>query len=79
MAPTTISAKISRERELRWMEQNRTLADAYRGQWVCLEGEQLLASSPDFSRLLAETRAKGIAIPFIVYVPERVENDSFNL
>ncbi len=79
MEAATIAAKISRERELRWMEQNQALADKYRGQWVCIEGEHLLAASSYFSVLLAETRAKDVTVPFIVYVPERVENDLFNL
>jgi hypothetical protein len=39
--------------ELRWLDANWT---AYRGEWVALEGERLLAHSPDLSQVVAVLR-----------------------
>jgi hypothetical protein len=42
-----------RASELRWLEANWT---AYRGEWVALEGERLLAHSPDLDKVVAVLR-----------------------
>jgi len=56
-----------REREMRWFadEQNRA---KYGGQWVALDGDQLLSHGEDLRQVYAEARAKGVESPFTGYV-----------
>jgi hypothetical protein len=44
-----VSLEPDRSREERWLEEN---AQAYRNQWVALEGDTLLARAPTFSELM---------------------------
>jgi hypothetical protein len=56
-----------REREMRWFadEQNRA---KYGGQWVALDGEQLLSHRETLRQVYAEAKAKGVESPFTGYV-----------
>lgn len=56
-----------REREMRWFadEQNRA---KYGGQWVALDGDQLLSHGDDLRQVYAEAKAKGVEVPFTGYV-----------
>lgn len=45
---------VDRTREFRWLTSNGA---KYRGQWVALVGESLVASAATLTRLLAELRA----------------------
>ncbi len=53
--------------EMRWLadEQNRA---QYGGQWVALEGEQVLSHGEDLRRVYAEAQAKGVRVPFTSFV-----------
>lgn len=44
-----VSLEPDRSREERWLEEN---AEAYRNQWVALDGDTLLAHAPTFSELM---------------------------
>jgi hypothetical protein len=56
-----------REREMRWFaaEQNRA---KYGGQWVALDGDQLLSHGENLRQVYAEAKAKGVESPFTGYV-----------
>jgi len=56
-----------REREMRWFadEQNRA---KYGGQWVALDGDQLLSHGENLRQVYAEAKAKGVQSPFTGYV-----------
>lgn len=56
-----------REREMRWFadEQNRA---KYGGQWVALDGDQLLSHGENLRQVYAEANAKGVESPFTGYV-----------
>jgi hypothetical protein len=58
---------LHREREMRWLadEQNRA---KYGGQWVALEGEQVLSHGDDLRQVYAEAQAKGVRVPFTSFV-----------
>lgn len=45
---------VDRSPEFRWLKTN---ADVYRGRWVALDGESLIASSDSLKELLAQLRA----------------------
>jgi hypothetical protein len=75
MAPSNTARKRSeilksthRQREFEWM---RTHVDEMRrlaGQWVVVEGEEVVAHGKNALRVAAGARRKGIAVPFIFYV-----------
>lgn len=56
-----------REREMRWFADEQNCAK-YGGQWVALDGEQLLSHGTDLRQVYAEARAKGVEVPFTGYV-----------
>lgn len=59
----------AREREDAWRREHRQLLqDQFAGQWVVLEGEEIVAHSQDPAQAVSEARAKGIAVPFVFYV-----------
>jgi len=55
------------------MEWRRTHGDVllrYARQWVCLEGEQIVAHGRDVVRVVASARRQGVKIPYVFYVEE---------
>ena len=49
--------------ERRWLLHH---GQAYRGQWVALQGEALLSFGPTAVKVYQAARAKGIAAPYVV-------------
>jgi hypothetical protein len=59
----------SREREDAWRNSNREfLQSHFVGEWVVLEGEEIVAHSEDAAQAVGEARSKGVAVPFVFYV-----------
>lgn len=58
------------QRALRWIEENK---DKYLGQWVALDGDQLLAAGSDGKQVYAEAVAAGVEVPFLKRVIEEQE------
>lgn len=58
---------MDRVRERQWLKENWP---QYLGQWVCLEGEQLVSSGTDGHQVYAAAKAVGITVPFIVRVED---------
>ncbi len=50
---------------MKWIDDHRT---EYPGQWVCLDGDQLIGAGADGVQIHHEAAAKGIEIPFVVQV-----------
>lgn len=69
----------AREREALWLEHNKDVMKKFADYWVAIEGDHLIAASPDFGRVLEETRQRGIRVPFIVYVPPEIESNTLDL
>ena len=63
--PTSTKRHISRDREMRWLAENR---NEYVGQWVVVEGDRLIASGPDSREVFQAAKQAGIQIPFLVHV-----------
>jgi hypothetical protein len=57
----------SRLRESKWLSENWV---AYLGQFVCLEGNQLISSGTDPHQVYAQAKAAGIASPFMARVQD---------
>ncbi len=58
------------EQERAWVEAHR---DEYLGQWVALDGDQLLAHGTDAKKVYEAARAQGVEIPYIDRVEPKVE------
>ena len=59
----------SRDHELAWRHSHRDeLQRRFAGEWVVLEGEEVVAHSGDAAQAMEQARAKGIAVPFVFYV-----------
>lgn len=48
-----------------WIEQNKK---EYDGQWVCLDGDTLIAHGLDGHAVHREAKSKGIKVPFLVRI-----------
>lgn len=51
-----------RAREMKWIEEHK---HEYAGQWVALDGDRLIASSPIRAEISAAVKADGAKLPLI--------------
>ncbi len=61
-------AALRRERELAWRASHQGELRRYAGQWVVLEGEEIIAHGPDPAQSVFEARARGIESPYVFFV-----------
>ena len=55
-----------RQRETQWLQDNKDWLEAnHPGEWVALQGDELLAVGQDLQVVLETARQKGIEVPFI--------------
>jgi hypothetical protein len=58
-----------REREHAWLDANmRDLEENHAGQWVALQGDELIAVGDKLSDVLAAARSKGVENPLITAI-----------
>ena len=57
-----------RQRELEWIETHTDELRRLAGEWVVLEGEDLVAHGKNATSVVASARRKGIKVPFVFYV-----------
>ncbi len=57
-----------RRREDDWCRTHGDDLLAYAGQWIVLEGEEIIAHGGDPTELVRQARARGIASPYLFYV-----------
>ena len=62
-----IKLAYPREREMRWFADDRNRAK-YGGQWVALDGDQLLSHGENLRQVYTDAKAKGVESPFTGYV-----------
>lgn len=68
-------AELKNEREkfwqaMQWLDENR---QKYLGQWVCLDGDRLIAYGTDAVKLYKEAKEKGVEVPFVEHITEEKE------
>jgi predicted exporter len=51
--------------EREWLNENRA---AFAGQWVALDGDELLSHGTDGRQVYVEAKAKGVKVPFVVHL-----------
>ncbi len=59
-----------RRREQAWCRHHEEELEAYVGQWVVLEGEEIMAHGTDPARVVDQARERGIEIPYIFFIEE---------
>lgn len=59
-----------RRRELEWRQTHREELRQYAGEYVALEGEEIIAHDPDPLVVVAEARSRGIRGPYIFRIGE---------
>ncbi|MBI4455089.1 MAG: hypothetical protein HY644_04235 [Acidobacteria bacterium] len=57
----------TRTREVAWLNENQ---EGYRGQWVVVEGERVIAHGLDYLTVRRTAIHSGIEVPFIIHVPD---------
>lgn len=62
-----------RQTELEWLSKNKEMLRKYQGQWIGVEDTQLIAHSESAEEVFKSLKAKGITVPFIVFVPRKQE------
>lgn len=61
-----------RSREYAWIKKHGA---AYSGEYVALEGEQLLAHGPDGAIVLTTAQQTGVAVPFLIRLDNSQEEN----
>lgn len=68
--------RTSDSEEMRWLTENSGRLEIYRGEWLLIQGQELIAHSADFRAIRASIAERRIQSPFIYYVPT-VEEANF--
>ena len=69
----------NRDKEMKWMENNKELLAKLAGKWVVIESDQLVSSSEDFTLAFAKAKDSGIKVPFILYIPEVTKTSTIGI
>jgi predicted DNA-binding antitoxin AbrB/MazE fold protein len=73
---TEVSAPSANSGQMPEQEWLRAHGREYSGQWVALDGEELLSHGSDARRARDEARAKGIRTPLMVHIPDEPDPPS---
>jgi hypothetical protein len=67
-----------RDAELAWLRAHeRELAKQYAGQWIAVDGSELVAIAPDLLDLLQQASDKGHPHPFVTALPADPEKELY--
>jgi hypothetical protein len=69
-------ARQAESQEMQWLTENSHDLEMYRGEWLLIRGQELIAHSPNFGEIKAVIRERNIVSPFVYYVPT-VEEANF--
>lgn len=58
-----------RERELRWLAAHPEVLTEHLGEWIAVEGEEIVAAGKRLIDVLAAARTRGMARPLTLFVP----------
>ncbi|CAN5395554.1 hypothetical protein BH10ACI1_BH10ACI1_10520 [soil metagenome] len=66
--PKQLKSDIERQKKTdRWLKENRI---NYMNQWVCLDGDQLIAHGLDGRKVYQDAKDAGIKVPFMHHIVE---------
>jgi len=79
-APTSASSAAAPESaEMSWLVRNSQELGQYRGEWLLIQGTQLIVHDRDFAVVRALIRERHIRSPFVYYVPTDDESNSVTI
>jgi predicted DNA-binding antitoxin AbrB/MazE fold protein len=67
---TDVSGRVANSHRMPEQEWLRANSREYRGQWVALNGEELLSHGSDARGVRDEARAKGVQTPLMIHIPD---------
>ena len=73
-ADTRTPVADRRTRELRWRQDNDQVLETLAGQWLVVEGDELVAHGQDPVALVSAARQRGIRVPFLFFVEPRASD-----
>jgi hypothetical protein len=62
-----------------WLVQNSVELGRFKGEWLLIQGQELLLHSRDFTAIRREIGRRRIAAPFVYYVPTDEESNSVTI
>ncbi len=65
--------------EMAWLERNARELGQHQGEWLLIQGPELLVHSRDFAVLRTVIREQQIRSPFVYYVPMDEETNSVTI
>lgn len=61
--------------EMNWLVENARELGQHKGEWLLIQGRELLVHSRDFAVLRATIRERQVRAPFVYYVPTDEESN----
>jgi len=62
-----------------WLEDNAKELGRHQGEWLLIQGPELVAHSRDFADVRAVIQKRQIDSPFVYYVPTDEESNSVTI
>lgn len=62
---------LSRRKEVEWLSSNARELGNYEGQWIAIEGNEVVARGSDEVEVEMRAREKGIKVPLLVRIPSK--------
>lgn len=62
---------LSRRTEVEWLSSHATELANYQGQWIAVEGSEIVAWGSDEVKVEIQAREKGIKVPLLVRIPSK--------
>jgi len=63
-----------RHREIEWLRTHKEAVQKLAGQWIVVEGEEIIAHGHDPAPVVIDAQAKGIKVPYLFYVDKLDKN-----
>ena len=70
---------VAQSVEMEWLTTNSAFLAQYSGQWLLIVGNQLIEHSTDFEVIRLAVVNRGVASPFVYYVPTAEESNFISL
>ena len=68
--PPAQSEEDLRAAEMAWLRANQAkAASLYQGEWIAIDGSELVAHAPDLATLLRQAQDAGHPHPFVTFIP----------
>jgi hypothetical protein len=63
-----------RARELEWRRAHPEVLKAFEGEWIVIEGDEVVAHDREFAHVMNQARSRGIRIPYVFFVEPKSED-----